>query len=175
LQAFEHLLKEGHLIQYTIFGEGDDRKKIEEYIAMKQLGDKVTLRGYGPPTKDDWVNHDIFLLPSIKEGLPYTLIEAGRAMLPVVSTITGGIPEVIRHEETGLLTQPKDVDALLRSLKRLSHDRKFAKELGQKLHSHLVQNFSYSKMLTETAKVYGMVGKRSIEDGVAEMKKGKKS
>ena len=162
LQAFERLYKEGLPVRYTIFGEGDDRKKIEEYIAMKQLADVVTLRGYGPPLYDDWINHDLFLLPSLKEGLPYTLIEAGKAMLPVVSSITGGIPEVIRHEETGLLVQPKDVLTLTETLRRLVHDRKFAKKLGQALHSHVVQNFSFSKMLVETAKVYGLIEGKAI-------------
>jgi glycosyltransferase involved in cell wall biosynthesis len=157
LEAFENLYKEGHPVYYTIFGEGDDKQKIIEHIAMKQLGDRVTLRGYGPPTHSDWANHDIFLLPSIKEGLPYTLIEAGRAMLPVVSSVTGGIPEVVRHEETGLLVMPKDTAQLTLELKRLVTDRKFAKKLGQALHGHVAQNFSYSKMLVETAKVYGLI------------------
>jgi glycosyltransferase involved in cell wall biosynthesis len=159
LQAFENLHKQGLPIHYTIFGEGDDRKKIEEYISMKGLETVVTLRGYGPPTRNDWANHDVFLLPSIKEGLPYTLIEAGRAMLPVISSITGGIPEVIRHEETGLLVTPKDVTRLTGELKRLVTDRKFAKSLGQSLHAHVAQNFSYSKMLVETSKVYGLIDK----------------
>lgn len=157
LQAIEALHKEGVPIQYTIFGEGDDRKKVEAFIAMKQLHDVVTLRGYGPPRKEDWANHDVYMLPSIKEGLPYTLIEAGRAMLPVISSTTGGIPEVIRHEETGLLVPPKNVDRLVDELRRLSLDRRFAKTLGQSLHSHVVQNFSHSKMLVETAKVYGFI------------------
>lgn len=157
LQAFEKLYREGLPVHYTIFGEGDDRKKIEAFIAMKQLGDVITLRGYGPPIKQDWANHDIFLLSSVKEGLPYTLIEAGRAMLPVISSTTGGIPEVIRHEETGLLVIPKDVDNLAKELRRLVTDRKFAKSLGQALHSHVAQNFSHSKMMVETAKVYGLI------------------
>lgn len=159
LQAFDNLHKEGLHVHYTIFGEGDDRKKIEEYIAMKGLEHVVTLRGSGPPSHTDWANHDIFLLPSIKEGLPYTLIEAGRAMLPVVSSITGGIPEVIRHEETGLLVIPKDVPRLTEELRRVVTNRKFAKSLGQSLHAHVAQNFSYSKMLVETSKVYGLIDK----------------
>ncbi len=162
LQAFEGLVGEGYPIYYTIFGEGDDRKKIEEYIAIKNLNEHITLRGFGPPTASDWANHDLFLLPSVKEGLPYTLVEAGRAMLPVISTITGGIPEVIRHEETGLLVQPKNVEQLKDEMRRLIIDRKFAKRLGQSLHGHVAQNFSYSKMLVETAKVYGLIEGKAV-------------
>jgi glycosyltransferase involved in cell wall biosynthesis len=107
--------------------------------------------------------YDIYLLPSIKEGLPYILLEAGKTMLPVVATITGGVPEIIRHEDTGLLVQPKDVEAMAQSLERMIRDRKYSKQLGQKLHSHIVQNFSYSKMLVETAKVYGLIEGKAVK------------
>lgn len=161
LRAIENLYKNNFLIRYTIFGEGEGRKELEEYIAMKNLGNVVTLRGHDSKLHTEWTNYDLFLLPSIKEGLPYVLIEAGRAMLPVVTTTTGGIPEIVRHEETGLLVQPKDVESLTRELGRLIKDRRFAKTLGQTLHGHVVQHFSFSKMVVETAKVYGMIEKRN--------------
>ncbi len=171
LEAIDVLVKKGIPVTYTIEGEGEDRKKIEEYIAIKKLGDVVTLLGRTLATKDKLHEYDIFLLSSVKEGLPYVLLEAGRARLPVVTTITGGIPEIVRHEDTGLLVPTKDVEGLAAALERLITDRKYGKELGQRLHSHIVQNFSYPKMLVETAKVYGFMEKKSIEDGVAEVKK----
>jgi glycosyltransferase involved in cell wall biosynthesis len=170
LEAIDALVKRGIPLHYTIEGEGEDRKKIESYIAIKKLEQHVTLLGRTLKTSGRLHEFDIFLLASVKEGLPYVLLEAGRAMLPTVATITGGIPEIVRHEETGLLVQPKDVQALGDALECLIRDRKSGRELGQKLHSHIVQNFSYSKMLAETAKVYGLIGKRSIEDGVMSLK-----
>jgi glycosyltransferase involved in cell wall biosynthesis len=160
LSAIDALHKEGCDIQYSIFGEGEDRKMLEEFIAMKQLGDVVTLHGHVNGVADTLRDFDLFLLPSVKEGLPYVLLEAGKAMLPVVTTTTGGIPEIVRHEETGLLVQPKDVEYLTKELRRLIVDRKFAKKLGQSLHAHVVQNFSQAKMLVETAKVYGIIDKK---------------
>jgi glycosyltransferase involved in cell wall biosynthesis len=157
LPAIEKLHAKGIQVRYTIFGEGDDRKKIEEYIHLKNLQNIVTLAGSKIVLDKEGQEYDIFLLPSIKEGLPYTLIEAGKAMLPVISSITGGIPEIIRHEETGLLVQPKDVQGLASAIERLITDRKFAKKLGIELHSHVVQNFSHSKMLAQTAQVYGLI------------------
>lgn len=157
LAAIAKLHEKGLLIKYSIFGEGDDRKKIEEYILHHDLSNIVTLRGPKIVLDKEGQNYDIFLLPSIKEGLPYVLIEAGKVMLPVVASITGGIPEIIRHEQTGLLVRPKDVDQLAREIERLIVNRNFAKSLGVSLHNHVVQNFSSSKMLTETAKVYGLI------------------
>jgi L-malate glycosyltransferase len=163
LRAIENLYKNNHLVRYTVFGEGEERKELEKYIAMKDLGHIVTLRGHDSKLHDEWCNYDLFLLPSIKEGLPYVLIEAGLAALPVVTTTTGGIPEIIRHEETGLLVYPKDVVSLTKELERLVKDRKFAKTLGQTLHSHVVQYFSFSKMIVETSKIYGLIDKVGLD------------
>lgn len=157
LEAINALHKQGISVLYSIFGEGDDRKKLEQYIFENQLGDIVELRGHVLNASDNLQEFDLFLLPSVKEGLPYVLLEAGKAMLPVVTTTVGGIPEIIRHEETGLLVQSKDVDALAKELKRLIVDRNFAKKLGAALHDHVVQNFSHTKMLVKTAKIYGLI------------------
>lgn len=154
-----NLLKERNVpFTYSIIGEGEDKKKIEEFISLKHLEGSVTLLGY-QDARTVLHEYDVYFLPSTKEGLPYILLEAGKVSLPVVATITGGVPEIIRHEETGLLAQPKDVEGLSKSLERIINDRKYGKKLGQALHSHVVQNFSYSKMLVETAKVYGFIDK----------------
>lgn len=156
LQAVELLRNSGIEFTYSIIGEGEDRNKLEEYISMKQLGDVVTLLGY-QDGQSALPEYDIYLLSSVKEGLPYTLLEAGRVSLPVVATITGGIPEIIQHEKTGLLVHPKDVEAMAEALKRVISDRHFAKRLGQDLHSHVMSHFSHAKMMVETAKVYGLI------------------
>ncbi|MEI6810432.1 MAG: glycosyltransferase family 4 protein [Candidatus Nomurabacteria bacterium] len=156
LHAIEKLRDNNVPFHYTIVGEGEERKSLEEFIAFKNLGEFVDLLGY-QDARSILHEYDLYLLSSVKEGLPYILLEAGKAMLPVVATITGGVPEIIRHEETGLLVQPKDVDSLTKELKRLISDRKIGKKLGQGLHAHIVQNFSHSKMLVETAKVYGLI------------------
>lgn len=156
LQVMSILKEKGLLFSYSIIGEGEDRQKIEEFISIKKLDDVVRLLGY-QDAREEFHKYDIYLLPSTKEGLPFVLLEAGKAMLPVVATITGGVPEIIRHEETGLLVQPKDVEGLASSLERLINDRKYAKKLGQALHSHVVLHFSYSKMLVETSSVYGLI------------------
>ncbi len=157
LSAVDNLHKEGLDFKYSIFGEGEDRQKLEEFINAKQLDNIVILHGHVTGVADRLHDFDLFLLPSIKEGLPYVLLEAGKAMLPVVTTTTGGIPEIVRHEETGLLVSPKDVEHLTKELKRLILDRRFAKKLGQALREHVVQNFSHSKMIVETSKVYGLI------------------
>jgi glycosyltransferase involved in cell wall biosynthesis len=153
----ELVIDRGYSIRYFIEGEGEDRQEIESFIAKHKLQNHVTLLGRTLKTGDRLHEFDIFMLPSVKEGLPYVLLEAGRAMMPVISTITGGIPEIVRHEGTGLLVKPKDSHQLAREIERLILDKKFAKKLGIELHSHVVQNFSHAKMLAETARAYGLI------------------
>lgn len=156
LHAIQILKERGLDVSYHIIGEGEERVRIEEFVAHKKLENHVHLHGY-QYAQDIIHDYDVYLLSSVKEGLPYILLEAGKASLPVVATITGGVPEIVRHEETGLLVQQKNVTGLANALERLIRDRKLAKSLGQALHAHIVQNFSYSKMLVETAKVYGLI------------------
>jgi glycosyltransferase involved in cell wall biosynthesis len=159
LKAVEKLKLRGVPFTYSIIGEGEERKKLEKYIESKHLYDVVNMLGY-LDAREVLHNYDIYLLPSVKEGLPYILLEAGKTSLPVVATITGGVPEIIRHEETGLLVQPKDHDGLSLMLEKMVYERNYGKKLGQALHSHIMQNFGYSKMLAETAKVYGIINQK---------------
>jgi glycosyltransferase involved in cell wall biosynthesis len=124
-------------------------------IHLKSLGEHIKLLGHVHNAAHLLSEYDVFLLPSIKEGLPYVLLEAGKHMMPVVATITGGIPEIIMHNKTGLLVQPKDTNGLIAELERIITVKAEAKKMGQELHNHVVSTFSHSKMITQTAQVYG--------------------
>jgi glycosyltransferase involved in cell wall biosynthesis len=73
---------------------------------------------------------DLFVLPSLNEGMGRALIEAMAAGLPVIASRVGGIPAVISHERTGLLVSPRDADALAEALRRLLDRPEWAKQLG---------------------------------------------
>jgi len=97
---------------------------------------------------------DIFVLPSIKEGLPYTLLEAGLAGLPVIASNIGGISEIIENEKTGLLISPADSDKLVNAIKKLLEDKNLADGLAKNLRQKIILEFSLEKMVKETLKVY---------------------
>lgn len=155
ISAVEALIKKGYHVTYTIIGEGVSRKDIERMIHIKELGEHVKLLGHISQASILLSNYDVFILPSVKEGLPYVLLEAGKNMMPVVATITGGIPEIIVHQKTGLLVRPKDVKGLTEELENIINKKEDSKRMAQELHSHVVSNFSHSKMITQTAQIYG--------------------
>jgi glycosyltransferase involved in cell wall biosynthesis len=73
---------------------------------------------------------DLFVLPSLNEGMGRALIEAMAAGLPVIASRVGGIPAVISHEHTGLLVPPGDAGALAETLRRFLDRPEWAKQLG---------------------------------------------
>jgi glycosyltransferase involved in cell wall biosynthesis len=74
---------------------------------------------------------DIYIQPSLREGLPLAVSEAFVARLPVIASRVGGMPEVVLHEQTGLLVPPSDPPALAAAISRLAHDRALAAQLAQ--------------------------------------------
>lgn len=74
---------------------------------------------------------DVYIQPSLREGLPLAVSEAFVARLPVIASRIGGMPEVVLHEQTGLLIPPNDPDALAAAISRLAHNRALAQQLAQ--------------------------------------------
>lgn len=104
---------------------------------------------------------DIFILPSIKEGLPYMLLEAGLARLPVVATNVGGIPEIIINPSekpgvipTGLLIEPKKTQEIKEAVEKLINDNELKNELAFNLWQKIYREFTFEKMLRATLAAY---------------------
>lgn len=97
---------------------------------------------------------DVFVLPSVKEGLPYVILEAGLAGLPVVATCVGGVPEIIDDGESGLLVEPKNPAALAEKIKFLLGNPSERQQLGQNLRKKVLAEFSTSSMVTQTISLY---------------------
>ena len=86
-----------------------------------------------------------FCLPSRAEAFGIAILEAGAYRLPVVASRVGGIPEIIVDEETGLLTPPDDVAALVAALGRVLNDAELADSLGKRLYQRVVSEFSWTR------------------------------
>ncbi len=118
IQACARLRNNGIPFHLTIVGEGPDRVRVEAEIAKLCLQPYVSLTG---SLTQDGVRavlacSDIFVLPSLAEGIPVVLMEAMASYVPCISTPVNGIPELIEHGHTGLLALPGDVDSLVTQL-----------------------------------------------------------
>lgn len=152
------LLKAARKINETfvIIGDGPERNAIEKQIKDFKLSN-VKLVGSKNNAYQYLKAFDIFVLPSVKEGLPYTLLEAGLAELPVIATNVGGCPEVIEDQKTGLIIPSKNEDELIQSIAKLLKDNNLATNLAKNLKSKVTKEYSAEKMLFETSSIYNNV------------------
>ncbi|OGE76528.1 MAG: hypothetical protein A3C85_03835 [Candidatus Doudnabacteria bacterium RIFCSPHIGHO2_02_FULL_48_21] len=114
----------------------------------------------GPNAAQSLSEFDIYVSSSVKEGFPYSILEAMAAGLPIVSTAVGGIPEAVEHGKQGLLVPPKNPRALAAAIKKLIANPDLARQLGSGAQNK-VQEFSLDKMLAETEAVYEMLANTS--------------
>ncbi len=144
-KGFQHLvgacalLKEQEVaVEARIIGEGPMRPELEARIEREGLRDHVKLLGVRSQEeiKRELAAADLFVLPSVvdpvgaSDVLPTVITEAMACRLPVVSTTVTGIPEMVAHEETGLLVEPMDEAALAAAIARLGADPQARERLG---------------------------------------------
>ncbi len=126
LGALRLLLDEGYEVCLTLLGDGEQRDELEEEVKRLELHDHVALAGYvapGPSLSAYFESADLFVLPSLSEGVPKVLLEAMAHGLPIVATEVGGVPDLIRDGETGVLVPPQAPRQLTDAIARLlEHD-----------------------------------------------------
>jgi glycosyltransferase involved in cell wall biosynthesis len=141
-------------IIYIILGEGEQRVELEKLIQDKNLSDRVFLPGFVAFGSQVMKGFDIILFPSLKEGLPYTLLEAGLASLPVIATKVGGIPDLITDRVSGLLTNIKNSRSLSEGVLDLVENPQKRAKYGQSLKGTVLTSFDLKQMLKKTISLY---------------------
>ncbi len=170
LEAFGNLARTvlARDVPLVIIGDGEERQNLESCArtvlaqdenlartvpARSSLAD-IFLLGHIPDASKYLKAFDIFALTSVKEGLPYVLLEAGQSSLPIIASDVGGISEIIENGKTGILTKPRDVAVVADSLTYLLGNAHLRQSLGTTLQTVVTQNFPVEKMLRNTVAIY---------------------
>ena len=141
-------------VMFIVIGEGEQRATLEKMIGEKELEEYVILAGSIDDARQYLLAFDVFLLSSIKEGLPYAILEAGFAKIPVVSTSVGGIPEIIENLKTGLLIPPSRPTEIKNALIYIQEHKDIKDELALHLHNRILETYNFEKIATEIEKLY---------------------
>ncbi|MDB5204732.1 MAG: glycosyl transferase family protein [Candidatus Taylorbacteria bacterium] len=158
LEGFQTILRHSALPLYLfIIGDGQDNKKIQKQIDTMKLSDNVFMCGHVDNAETILKAFDIFILPSISEGLPYVLEEAGFAGLPTIASNVGGIPEIIEDKKTGLLIKPQSASDIAHAIQKLVYEPELRKDIGLNLHKKVTTEFILEKMVLDTKKIYGII------------------
>lgn len=133
-------------VKFVVVGDGygDELARAREAVRDLGLADLVLFTGHRGDLPDVYASLDIFLMTSVTEGMPNTLLEAMAMGVPVVSTDVGGIPELLQDGEGGFLAPAGDVPALAGHLTRLLQDPLLRKECGARCRERIESAFSFA-------------------------------
>lgn len=138
----------------AIAGRGEEEAPLRQLIAASGLEERVRLLGLRTDVADLLAAADLFVMPSISEGLPLALLEAMSAGLPVVASAVGGIPTVVVDGATGVLVPPGDPTALTVALQAVLGSADVRRRLGARAAEEIPRRFGVDSMTAAYLEVY---------------------
>ncbi|KKR49033.1 MAG: Second mannosyl transferase [Candidatus Magasanikbacteria bacterium GW2011_GWC2_40_17] len=158
LNIFQELVKTNDKLRLVIIGNGPEKNNLEKQIKENGLEKKVVLTGILSDAYKYLKAFDIFVLPSIKEGFPYALLEAMAAGLPIVATKVGAIPEIIEDEKEGLVVSPQNNQELKEKLEILINEPDLRKKIGESA-KEKAQKYNLKNTVLQTKNIYNSLFK----------------
>jgi len=140
-------------IRLVFVGKGELEEELRAEAFRMEVSERVILLGWRADIPEIMQILDIFVLPSLNEGMGRVLVEAMAAGKPIVASSVGGILDLVKHGQNGLLVEPGDVSALSLAIRRLLVDKKLRDEMG-KQGRIMAQNYSVEKMVRKIDALY---------------------
>ncbi len=154
LEAVSHLRTSVPQLRCLLAGDGPLRPRLEKQVKRLKIEQYVDFLGFRSDVADLLNAADIYVLPSLSEGMPMGLLEAMVLGCPVVASSVDGVPEIIQDGITGQLVPPGDIAALAQALKELSVDPKLRQRLGTAGKARVEQSFTAEKMAGRVRELY---------------------
>lgn len=154
IEAFSIFVKEHPNTILSLIGDGEKKEEIQQLVIEKGISDKVKFLGIKSNVYSYLNKADVFILPSIYEGVPMTLIEAMGTGLPIIATAVGGVPDMLRNDEEGLIVNC-NVKEIADAMDSIYIDKKTREYLGKKALKRS-KIFSDENMANEYKKTYLM-------------------
>jgi len=141
-------------LHLLLVGDGRERGRLRRLAVRLGMSERITLAGFLPDTRTATNAIDVFALPSLKEGLSISLLEAMAAGKPVIASRVGGVPEAVMEGFTGLLVTPGDAPALAGALRTLLFDQELRRRMGEAGRKRAKEVFDLKQMLDQTEEIY---------------------
>ena len=150
-------------VAFVIAGDGPERDSLEREARALGVSDRVRFIGFRHDVAALLANSDLFVLPSLIEGLPLSVLEAMAACRPVVATAVPGTDEVVRHRATGLLVPPSDPDGLAGAIQEILRDEALAGRIARAGYDLVKRDFTTDGMARSIMSVYDeLLDERSL-------------
>ncbi len=155
VQACAALQQAQVAFELTVVGDGPDRAALQAAVTRHGLQGRVRFTGSLNQTqvRAELARADVFVLPSLAEGIPVVLMEAMASGVPCVSSPVNGIPELIEHDRNGLLATPGDVAALTRQLRRVIENAALRQRLATAGRAQVQRHFHLGRNVARLAEI----------------------
>ncbi|MFH1093633.1 MAG: glycosyltransferase family 4 protein [Candidatus Omnitrophota bacterium] len=154
IEAMAQVIREFGDARLFIFGQGKIKYELVNQAERLKISSKVFFLPSISNTAEVLQEIDIFVMPSVQEGLGLSILEALACGIPVVASNVGGIPSIIKHDVSGLLVEPGNPMALAGAIMHLMEDRSLAIRLGKKGRQEVEERFNLGKMAADMEKLY---------------------
>lgn len=160
IEASKYLREQTPKIKIIIVGEGPLKMELREQAKEIHVEDMVFFLGFREDVPQILNSLDMFVLSSYLEGMGSSLMDAMACRLPIVATRVGGIPEVVKHGQTGLLVSPRSPKSLAKAILKIYEDKELAQRLGQKGYEIVHRKFSAESMAMKAIELYEELAKK---------------
>ncbi|MFO7980170.1 MAG: glycosyltransferase family 4 protein [Candidatus Aminicenantes bacterium] len=154
LKAGAEMRREYSGLKILVIGDGPLRGKLESLNKRLGTNNMIYFLGERKDIPSLISGMDVFVLPSLWEGLPYVLLEAAALKKPVVGTEVDGIREMIKNEKTGMLVSPKKPEELAEAVMRLLKNQEWAEKMGRDFYRSVKDKYSISNMVHKIQDLY---------------------
>ena len=137
-----------------VIGEGKLENELKEYANKENIEDKIIFTGFIDDIDLIYSLIDLIILPSVRECLPMVLLEAMNYEIPAIASNVGGVSEVIKEGENGLLVEPKNVEEINEALNFFLENSNKIKRMGKNGKLILINKFSEEEMIQKTVDIY---------------------
>lgn len=154
IKAAAELSLKDKQISYLVVGDGPLRAELEREAEELKVSEQFFFSGERHDINRILPCLDVFVLASLTEGFPLTILEAMASRCPVVATKVGGIPEIINNGINGLLVNPGDISALAKAIKTMILEPKRSKDMGDVGRQQVIKEYTVEKMIVSTERIY---------------------
>ncbi len=162
IEAAKIVVEERDNVRFSVVGDGPELKNLQSLIREFNLSEKVKLLGFRSDIASILSKWDIYVQPSLWEGLCITVVEAMASGLPIVATSVGGIPESVVDGYNGFLVPRKDPEMLANKIVELAQNADLRIQMGRKSRKIAVEKYSLDKMVGDIEEVINTLVGRKI-------------
>lgn len=152
--AFKKLIHDYPKARLVVVGSGKKEKELKSWVKKEKLNNQIIFLGKVADLSLLFKIFDVSILPSTIEGLGFSILEAQASGVPVVASRVGGITEIIKDRETGILVEPDNPDELYRGIKLILKDSPLLERIVNNAKRQLRERFNLKDMVNQVESIY---------------------